>query len=442
VDKPAKRFHRFRVCTLNHDFFVCTGERDLEIAWLKGSWLSRFSVSSPVLRANLQANLAQADSRVDLAVVIPTYNERDNISELIDRLDETLGDLRWEVIFVDDDSPDRTADLVREFARLDARVRLVHRIGRRGLASACVEGILASSANAIAVMDADMQHDESVLPRMFEKLHAESLDVVVATRNADGGSMGQFCAKRVLLSRVGKKVSNAICHCPLSDPMSGFFVVNRSFFMEVVHELQSGGFKILVDMLASCKREVRVGEVGYCFRNRMHGESKLDVNTAIEYLFLVTNKLLGGVVPVRFAMFSLVGAVGVCVHLTCLALLIRGYHKNFVFAQICATLAAMTTNFFLNNAITYRDRTLRGAYLISGLMSFYLACSFGAWANVIFARSLLTAGVAWYFAGVAGVVVSSVWNYSISNLFTWQMPQQHPSVAEQMDAMPEVEISR
>jgi dolichol-phosphate mannosyltransferase len=409
---------------------------------LKGSWLRNFPGSSSVSRASLQANLAQSDSRVDLAVVIPTYNERDNIGELIGRLDNTLDGLRWEVIFVDDDSPDGTADLVREYARLDARVRLVHRVGRRGLASACVEGVLASSANAIAVMDADMQHDETVLPRMLEKLHAEALDVVVATRNADGGSMGQFCAKRVLLSRIGRKVSNAVCHCQLSDPMSGFFVVNRSFFMEVVHELQSGGFKILVDMLASSKREVRVGEVGYHFRSRMHGESKLDVNTAIEYLFLVTNKMLGGVVPVRFAMFSLVGAVGLCIHLACLALLIRGYHKSFVFAQVCATLAAMTVNFFLNNAITYRDRTLRGGYLISGLLSFYLACSFGAWANVIFARSLLISGVSWYFAGLAGVVVSSVWNYSISNLFTWQMPHQRASATAQMDAVPELEISR
>jgi dolichol-phosphate mannosyltransferase len=368
--------------------------------------------------------------RVDLAVVIPTYNERENVPELIARLEEALQGISWELMFVDDDSPDETAELIGEYARRDSRIRLLHRVGRRGLSSACIEGILATTSNYIAVMDADMQHDEAILPRMLATLREDSLDLVVGTRNAQGGSMGQFTRQRVLLSRLGRKVSHAVCQCEITDPMSGFFVISRSFFLEVVHQLHGGGFKILVDMLASCDRPVRFAEVGYTFRTRKYGDSKLDVNTAVEYLFLVVDKLTGCVIPVRFAAFSLVGAAGVATHLACLALFLFGLHWHFLAAQVVATYVAMTENFFLNNLVTWRDRSLRGVRLISGLASFWVACSFGAWANVIFARALLQSGAHWYWAGIAGIVLSSVWNYSISNLFTWQMPHPDRTPAE------------
>jgi dolichol-phosphate mannosyltransferase len=393
--------------------------------------LTRLSTSS----VGLSTGQSSAEYRVDLAVVLPTYNERENVPEIIARLEEVLQGLRWELIFVDDDSPDGTAEIVRSYARRDSRIRLLHRVGRRGLSSACIEGMMATSANYVAVMDADMQHDEAILPKMLARLREESLDVVVGTRNAEGGSMGQFSSKRVLLSRAGEKISHAICHCRLSDPMSGFFLVSRSFFLEVVRDLQGNGFKILVDMLASSERPVRVGEIGYCFRSRRYGDSKLDVNTAVEYLFLVINKMMGGVIPTRFAVFSLVGATGLATHLACLALLMRGFHLHFLTAQIAATFVAMTENFFLNNLITYRDRSLRGVHLLAGMVSFWLACSFGAWANVVFARALLKSGMVWYCAGLAGTILSSVWNYSISNLFTWQMPQREVGMTDQVEVL-------
>jgi dolichol-phosphate mannosyltransferase len=373
--------------------------------------------------------------RVDLAVVIPTFNERGNIPELVARLTEALQGLSWELIFVDDDSPDGTSSVLNELARRDRRIRLIHRIGRRGLSSACIEGILATTANYIAVMDADMQHDETILPRMLEVLRQDSLDLVVGTRNAQGGSMGQFGKQRVLLSRLGQKVSNGICRCEISDPMSGFFLCSRSFFFEVVRRLNGGGFKILVDMLASAERPVRLAEVGYTFRSRKHGASKLDINTAVEYLFLVIDKLTGRMMPTRFVAFSLVGLAGVATHQVCLAILLFGFHLHFLAAQIIATYIAMTENFFLNNLVTWRDRSLSGVRLLSGLASFCFACSFGAWANVILARSLLQSGAPWYLAGIAGIILSSVWNYSVSNLFTWQKPQpkQDESLAYNSD---------
>lgn len=365
---------------------------------------------------------------LDLAVVVPTYQERGNVGEFIARLASALEGLRWELTFVDDDSPDGTAEAVREWALRDRRIRLIHRIGRRGLSSACIEGILATSANYIAVMDADMQHDESMLPRMLERLRQEFLDIVVGTRNADGGSMGEFSARRVMLSRMGERVSRAVCRCQLSDPMSGFFVVRRSYFLEVVRHLQGNGFKILVDMLASSPRPVQFAEVGYEFRNRKQGESKLCVNTSVEYLLLVASKWTGGRIPVRFAAFAIVGTIGLATHLVFLATMLYGFHLHFIAAQAIATTVAMVENFFLNNLITYGDRSLRGMRLLSGLASFCLACSFGAWANVIIARSLYVNGMPWYAAGIIGTVLSAVWNYTVTSLFTWQAPRRLPEM--------------
>lgn len=362
---------------------------------------------------------------LDLAIVVPTYEERENVEEFIARLTDALRGLRWELIFVDDDSPDGTAEAVRTIARRDRRIRLIQRVGRRGLASACIEGIMATSADCVAVMDADMQHDETILPKMLALQRRELLDVVVATRNAQGGSMGAFPSHRVLLSRLGKRVSRAVCRCELSDPMSGFFLVRRPFFLEVVRNLQGNGFKILVDILASSRRAVRLGEVGYAFRNRAHGESKLCVNTAVEYVLLVVNKWSGGVLPPRFVSFALMGCAGVVTHLMCLGALLYGAHERFIVAQAVATAIAMVENFFLNNLVTYRDRSLRGMRLVSGLASFCVACSFGAWANVVFARALFQDGVPWYAAGLAGLVLSSAWNYSVTSLFTWQSPSRH-----------------
>jgi dolichol-phosphate mannosyltransferase len=356
---------------------------------------------------------------LDCAVVLPTYNERDNIPLVIANLKIALAGLSWEAIFVDDDSPDGTADVISAYARADSRIRLIRRIGRRGLSSACIEGMMSTQAAFVAVMDADLQHDENILPRMLDKLRQEPLDIVVGTRNAKGGGMGEFSRRRILLSRIGRKISHVVCRCHLTDPMSGFFMLRRSFLLDVVHDLQGGGFKILVDLLASGQRPVAIGEVGYTFGARRHGESKLSVVVGIEYLFLIANKLLGDVIPVQLTLFLLVGSFGLLTHLAAFFLLTRFQHLNFVWAHATATFIAMVENFFLNNAITFREQRLRGTRMLSGAVRFVLICSFGAWANVIFARALYQSGAEWYLAGFAGIVLGSVWNLSISSLFTW-----------------------
>ena len=357
---------------------------------------------------------------IDVAVVVPTYNARGNVPELIARLKRVLHGFQWELIFVDDNSPDGTAGLIREYAAKDRRIRLLHRIGRRGLSSACVEGMLATPAEYIAVMDGDLQHDESILPEMVDRLRSKKLDVVVATRNGEGGCMGDFARARVRLSRLGTQVSGLVCRCQVSDPMSGFFVVSRAYFYRVVPRLQAGGFKILLDMLASSDRAVRVGEVGYHFHNRTWGESKLDANAAAECLFLIVNKFLGGIVSPGFTAFALVGAVALTAYLSCMAWLFQERHLSFTFAQMLATFAGVTVSFLLDNLITHRDRRLRGLRIWAGLAAFWLACSFGVLANVGFAVWLLRMRLPWIVAGLAGGAVGSAWNYAVAQILAWQ----------------------
>lgn len=357
---------------------------------------------------------------IELTVVVPTFKERENVPVLLEKLKAVLSHIEWEMIYVDDHSPDGTADAARAIALTDRRVRVIERIGRRGLSSACVEGMMSSSAPYIAVMDADLQHDENALPDMLRKIEAENLDVVVASRRAIGGSMGDFAKERVKLSDMGSRLSKLVCRCEISDPMSGFFVVEARFFRALVPNLTSSGFKILVDILASSRTVPRVGEVPYRFRTRQLGESKLDANVQLEYLFLIIDKLVGKWLPTRFAMFVLVGALGVVVHLAILAPVYLNHLRHFPQAQLIATAAAMTFNFFLNNTVTFRDRRLKGWRLLTGLLTFYAACSLGVAINITFANLLVGKGIVWYLAGVSGASISSVWNYGVNAVLTWR----------------------
>ena len=292
---------------------------------------------------------------LELSVVIPTYKERANIAPLLTALKAGLQGLNWEVIFVDDHSPDHTADAVRELALVNPRVRIIERIGRRGLSSACIEGMMASPAPCLAVMDADMQHDETVLPEMLRLLQSRNLDVVVGSRRTAGGSMGEFAKKRVRLSDLGSRVSKLVCHCDVTDPMSGFFVVDSRFFRASVPHLTGAGFKLLVDILASSPTPPRVAEVPYRFRNRLAGESKLDVNVELEYLFLIVDKMVGRYLPARFVVFVAVGSLGLLIHLSILGIFHLFDAAAFSTGQVVATLSAMMFNFFLNNLVTFRE---------------------------------------------------------------------------------------
>jgi dolichol-phosphate mannosyltransferase len=358
---------------------------------------------------------------LELAIVVPTFKERDNILPLLGCLDRVLKDVCFEVIFVDDDSPDGTADVIRKISLQRPEIRVLQRLHRRGLASACLEGMMATAAPYIAVMDADLQHDESILPELLRTIREEGVDVVVASRNVAGGSMGEFAKQRVAVSDLGRSLSRMICRCEITDPMSGFFILDRRFLEEVAPHVSAIGFKVLVDLISSSQRPVRLAEVPYRFRERLHGESKLDTLVLVEYLLLVVDKLIGNWIPPRFVLFGLVGLVGAAVYMALLFLLYRTAQFDFRFSLVMATTAAMILNFLLNNVITYRDRRLKGGALLGGLLTFCLACSVGAVVAVRISELTQRAGLHWFLAGAVGVLIASVWNFTITQFFTWRL---------------------
>jgi dolichol-phosphate mannosyltransferase len=377
------------------------------------------SVNSDVARNGEAA--ATAAPLVELSVIVPTFNERDNVEPLISLLSETLAGVRWEVVFVDDDSPDGTAAKVRERSRTDARVRCVQRLGRRGLTTACMEGILSTSAPYVAIIDGDLQHDETLLPKMLDALRKDGMDVAVGTRYSEVKAAAAFSKYRHIASRTATRLAQLVLKAELSDPVSGFFMARREVFEAAMRKLSGIGNKILIDLFASSPRPLKFVELPYTFRTRQHGDSKLDTLTIWEYLVLLADKIAGQWVPVRLILFALVGLTGVVVHLAVLwAALLTGY--AFVGAQVVATGVAMVSNFVLNNWLTYRDKRLRGWAILTGLVSFVLLCSFGAVVNVAFAKQVFNKTDIWWLAGMSGAGAGAILNYSLTSLFTWKRP--------------------
>ena len=362
----------------------------------------------------------QAAMAPQLSVVVPTFNERDNVTTLYRRLETALTGIAWEVVFVDDNSPDGTWEVVRGLARQDSRVRCIRRIGRRGLSGACIEGILASSAPCAAVIDADLQHDETQLPKMLALLQTDKIDLVVGSRYIEGGSADSFNKQRAGASQLATGVAKRVLRVQIADPMSGFFMIRRDRFEQLAPQLSTQGFKILLDLVATARGELRVQEIPYSFSSRLHGESKLDSMVALDFLGLVLAKLTHDVVSLRFLLFAMVGSIGVFVHFATLYIVLKGFDQPFAVAQGCGALLAMTSNFVLNNFLTYRDQRLKGFAILRGLLLFYLVCGVGLAANVGVAFSVYAQEPIWWLAGAAGALMGVVWNYAMSGLFVWR----------------------
>jgi dolichol-phosphate mannosyltransferase len=359
-----------------------------------------------------------------LSIVIPTFKERGNVAELVRRLDVALAGIAWEAVFVDDNSPDGTADAVKEIGAGDSRVRCIRRVGRRGLAGACIEGMLSSAAPFVAVIDADLQHDEKVLPKMLARLESGEADLVAGTRYVGGGSAASFSEGRGAISRLATRLTNRLVGTPLSDPMSGFFMMRRDRFDAIAPKLSPMGFKILLDIAATAGERLKIAEQPYEFGERFAGESKFNAQIGVEFLGLLLAKMTGDVVDPRFIFFAIVGTLGLIVHLIVLKLALAFLPVQpdlFITAQVIATLVAMTSNFLLNNELTYRDRRLKGLAALRGFILFCLLCSAGALANVDLASWLYADRQVWWVAGAAGAVMGALWNYAMSTLFVWRV---------------------
>ena len=354
-----------------------------------------------------------------LTVVIPTFNERGNIAPLVERLAHALDGISWRAIFVDDNSPDDTAAAVKAIAARDDRVLCLHRLGRRGLAGAVIEGILASSTPIIAVMDADLQHDETLLPLMLATLQSHAADLVIGSRYMGGGSAGQGLSPiRNMGSRFASRMAQMVLKAHVGDPVSGFFMARREVVERVAPRLSTSGFKVLFDIIASQPSPLNILELPYVFSQRQSGESKLDGRVVVEYLGLVLARLSGNLIPPRALLFGMVGATGLVINIAMLKVFLLA-HLGFGLAQFCAAVTAMTSNYLINNQITYRDRRLKGLALLTGYFRFCALCGVGLVANVAVGELVFRHLPIWWLAGTVGAVFGAIWNYVGASLAVW-----------------------
>lgn len=357
--------------------------------------------------------------QLEVAIIVPTLNESPNIATMVAALHIALYGTRYEIIFVDDWSTDGTPEAVASAASGRSDIRLIRRYGRRGLSSAVVEGALATVAPIVAVIDADMQHDESLLPRLIASVASGNADVAIGSRYVTDGSVGDWDATRARGSRIATTLSRSLLKVDVADPMSGFFAIRREIVVAALPKLSSMGFKILLDLLVSAPQPLKVVELPFTFRERNAGSSKLDSTVAIDLAMMLADKSIGRWIPARLLMFGLVGAIGLVVHLSLLSIGLA-VGAGFSTAMALAVVGAITFNFVLNNSLTYRDRRLKGAAWLWGLISFYAVCGIGAIANVGVGSIAFNSHYSWWLAGVAGAAVGSVWNFAASSALTWR----------------------
>ena len=364
--------------------------------------------------ADLQANSAW------LTIVIPTYNERDNVGHIISRIESSaLSAVIDQVIFVDDDSPDGTWKVIRQLSTT-LSVLCLHRIGRSGLSSAVIEGMMLARTPYIAVMDADGQHDPKDLEVMAKSAKTRELDLMIGSRFLIQSSQESHIGLRHHASKWGNCFARLMLGRSISDPLTGLFVIRYDALMKVVRELRPIGFKILFDLLFLMRdSQYRIDEQQINFGRRYAGQSKLDVAVVIEFVDQLTHRLTRGAVPERFLSFAAVGSIGVLVHFVTLYAFVEA---DFIFwlAQSLATLAAMVSNYILNNEITFRRMRREGREWFAGLLLFVAFCSVGAFANVGIASALFEIDYGWWLSGLAGVIVGTVFNFSLARSYVWK----------------------
>lgn len=362
-----------------------------------------------------------------LSLILPTYNEAENLPELLPKLEELLEDIPHEIIVVDDDSPDETWKVAQKIGHDLDDLHVIRRVGRRGLSSAVIEGFLSAKGEVLAVMDADGQHDMSVLPKLYEAVMGGT-GVAIGSRYVEGGSVGEWDERRHMLSRIATNLAIKLCRVKVRDPMSGFFAIEKKLFVAVSETLNPKGFKILLDLLVHVPKGTSVVEVPFEFATRLHGESKLSSKVKLEFLEYLYDVTIGKYLPLTFIKYCIVGGLGVFVHLVAyrmFAALLRDQADHlsllgFQWSVIGAIEVAILFNFYLNNIWTFAQVRLTGKALVAGFLKYNVACFFGAIANIAVSSYFFALGWQELVAVIIGACTGVTWNYTAGRMVAWK----------------------
>jgi dolichol-phosphate mannosyltransferase len=356
-----------------------------------------------------------------VSVIIPTFNEADNLPVLVRRLENILSHLSYEVIVVDDDSPDETWRIGQELSTENRRVRVVRRMDTRGLSSAVMAGFAVAQGKTLAVIDADLQHDERILPNLVEAVSERGADVAVGSREVDGGSYGNFAPHRRFISWGGAQLARTMLGVGVGDPMSGFFVLSRDRYESVVGKVNPRGFKILLEFLANGPRP-KVAEVGYTFGDRVHGTTKLTGSVAASYMLALMELSFGRFMTATFSAYALVGMLGLMLRLSIEA---SGTAIGITAAAAIALEVSIISNYGFNNIFTFAPYRHRGPSVFWGLIKFHIVAGYGliiAGGIDHFVDSRTPTTALWDLLGlVAGVLVATVGNYLLNCSITWRV---------------------
>jgi dolichol-phosphate mannosyltransferase len=360
-----------------------------------------------------------------VTIVLPTFNERQNIIPIATRLLPLGKSHQIEILFVDDDSADGTADEIRELSQLHPCIRLIRRVGRFGLSSAIKEGILDATGDVVVVMDSDGQHDPDAVEQAVSALIKNDLDLVIGSRFHPDATINGLSAKRERNSNWANAVARFSLprYRQLTDYMSGFFALRPAQCLPYVRQVDVSGFKFLYELLALSHGQLRVGEIPLTFQPRISGESKLNLAVVWDLGISILHTLLLRSVPRRALSFALVGTTGIATHLLLFSLGRHLLNLGFEQAQALAVICAASTNFLINNVLTFRAQQLKGIRILIGLLRFLMVTSLGMVANV---------GVSSAFyhrishqpllALLAGIAIDFVWKYAASSKFVWNTP--------------------
>jgi dolichol-phosphate mannosyltransferase len=352
-----------------------------------------------------------------VSVVVPTYNGAGNVAMIYDGLARALAGRSWELVVVDDDSPDGTGDAVRDLGRKHDNVRCIQRVQERGLCSAVHWGVQAAHGEVIVVMDGDLQHEPALIPKMLEALQSGH-DIVSGSRFLEGATEKGLSDRRRRLSDWGNRLTNRFLGTALSDPLTGFFATSRRLFLDSIPLMQADGFKVFFDLVYH-NRKVTVRELPFDFQRRQHGQSKLQLYVLWLLACDIVSKLSRGMLPPRLISFVGVGLIGSIFHFSVLYACM-GLGAVFWLAQAIATVVAMVFNFTINNVLTYSDDRLRGRAFYKGLLLYSLIASVGIVANVSTAQiTYMRLQGHTFIAATTGLVIDVIWRFVVSNRLIW-----------------------